>query len=64
MKAYTDYPHGTLREVEVVSYDHNKYCILADGSDVKSGYLYRNRRKVNFKYETLVRNFPINYTEK
>lgn len=59
MKAFSCYPDGILREVEVVSYDHNKYCMLADGTDVKSGYLYRSRRKVNFKYETLVRNFPI-----
>jgi len=53
MEAFTDYPIRDLgdspneiapiREVEVLSYDGNKYCmILVDGvtTEVKSGYLY------------------------
>ena len=55
MKAFTDYPFTELgdeaykpapvREVEVVSYDGNKYCkILVEGVEleVKAGYLYKN----------------------
>ena len=54
MKAYTDYPiielgdapgvEAPIREVEVVSFDRNKYCyIVVDGveTSVKLGYLYR-----------------------
>lgn len=61
MKAFTDYPFTELgdeayklapvREVEVVSYDGNKYCkIIVEGveCEVKAGYLYKN----NARYES------------
>jgi len=54
MKAWTDYPFASLddapgqqapiREVDVLSYDGNKYCrILVKGycEQVKAGYLYQ-----------------------
>ena len=54
MRAYTDYPFvelgdepykpAPIREVEILSYDGDKYCkILVEGvgTEVKSGYLYR-----------------------
>lgn len=63
LNAYTDYPHGSLREVVVVDYDHNKYVTLSNGESIKSGYVYRNRRQVCFRYDTLVRRFPIEYPE-
>lgn len=53
MKAWTDYPFvwlgdtsgepAPIREVEVLTYDGNKYCRIrvADGEDeIKVGYLY------------------------
>jgi len=54
MKAWTDYPFTDLgdaewqrapvREIEVVSYDGDKYCrILVEGreAEIKSGYIYQ-----------------------
>lgn len=54
MKAYTDYPFDFLgdppgsaapvREVEVLSYDGDKYCTVVVGghkTEIKSGYLYK-----------------------
>lgn len=56
MKAYTDYPfrilgdipgiNGPIREVEIISYDGDKYCrIIVEGleTEIKSGYLYKNK---------------------
>jgi len=53
MKAYTDYPilelgdisgeRAPIREVQVISYDLNKYCRIEVGgiqTEVKRGYLY------------------------
>ena len=53
MKAFTDYPFAELcdepyknapvREVEVLSYDGNKYCrikVWGVETEVKAGYLY------------------------
>lgn len=55
MKAWTDYPFTRLgdepfkeapvREVEVLTYDGDKYCtvmIEGDRFDVKRGYLYQS----------------------
>ena len=54
MKAWTDYPivelgdaphvEAPIREVEILSYDGDKYCrVLVDGVEksIKAGYLYR-----------------------
>jgi hypothetical protein len=54
MKAYTDYPlyifndepykEAPVREAHVISYDGNKYCIVAIGGhifEIKAGYLYK-----------------------
>ena len=54
MKAWTDYPfewlgdiagkEAPVREVEVISYDDNKYCRIRIGNDVdeiKAGYIYQ-----------------------
>jgi len=54
MKAYTDYPIKNLgdksgeiapiREVEVLSYDMNKYCLVLVGGvkqEIKAGYIYK-----------------------
>jgi hypothetical protein len=54
MKAWTDYPilelgdesgkRAPIRQVEVLSYDGNKYCkIIVEGiyEEIKSGYLYQ-----------------------
>ena len=54
MKAWTDYPFTWLgdtsgekapvREIEVLSYDDNKYCRIkvCDGEDeIKAGYIYQ-----------------------
>lgn len=64
MKAWTDYPvegsnNCIMREVVVARFDHNKYATMDDGESFKAGYLYRSRRKVPFKHETLCRRFPI-----
>ncbi len=53
MKAYTDYPFvwlgdkeyekAPIREIEVVSYDGDKYCrIIVEGKEtsIKAGYIY------------------------
>lgn len=55
MKAWTDYPFTWLgdiagqkapvREIEVLSYDDDKYCKIkvGDGEDeIKSGYIYQH----------------------
>lgn len=54
MIAYTDYPFeflgdtpnwcGPIREIEVLSYDRNKYCrIIVEGwyAEIKRGYIYQ-----------------------
>ena len=56
MKAYTDYPftllgdepckEAPIREIEVLSYDGNKYCkIIVNGvhEEIKSGYIYNEK---------------------
>ncbi len=62
MKAWTDYPFielgdesgkkAPIREVEVISYDGDKYCeIEVEGvrTEVKSGYLYPVPRRYEYK---------------
>lgn len=67
-QAYTDYPlfeeeygkPAPMRLVQVVDYDFDKYCtVMYNGEkyEFKAGYLYRNRRKVTFKHNTLCRWF-------
>lgn len=63
MKAYTDYPRfigdkQKIRPCEVVAWDHDKYCLLADGRLVKTGYVYRGRRPVYMRSDTWRRRFP------
>lgn len=54
MKAWTDYPFTWLgditgafapvREIEVLSYDDNKYCrikVCGEEDEIKSGYVYQ-----------------------
>lgn len=54
MKAYTDYPFtflgdipnqkAPIREIEVLSYDQDKYCqIIVEGqtTEIKRGYIYQ-----------------------
>lgn len=68
MQGFTDYPfeelgdtlgkRAPMRPCKVLSWDTNKYCrILVGGheSEIKSGYIYRSRRKVPFSYKTLDR---------
>ena len=56
MKAWTDYPftwlgdilyqEAPIREIEVLSYDGDKYCRIAvcgDEDEIKSGYIYQNK---------------------
>jgi hypothetical protein len=68
MKLLTDYPlfpsesgkAGPFRIVTVIKYDGNKYCYVEyDGllHAIKAGYLYRSRRKVMIKHETMCRWF-------
>lgn len=68
MKLLTDYPlfveeydkAGPFRLVTVLDYDADKYCVIEfDGEqyDVKRGYLYRSRRRVPVKHETMCRWF-------
>lgn len=58
MQAYTDYPFTALgdepyksapvREIEVLSYDGDKYCVvLVEGieQEVKSCYVYKNKAR-------------------
>lgn len=53
MKAWTDYPieqlgdepykKAPIREIEVLSYDRNKYCYIKVGGvidNIKAGYIY------------------------
>lgn len=60
MKAWTDYPfehlgdqagkRAPVRDVEVLSYDGNKYCkITVSGvfEEVKAGYLYQAAGRLN-----------------
>lgn len=67
MWAYTDYPESEefsgikrpLRKIRVLNYDHNKYVEIDQWPyQIKSGYAYRNRRKVPFMNKTLKRKFP------
>ena len=59
MKAWTDYPftwlgdtalqRAPVREIEVLSYDDNKYChIRVDGGEdeIKSGYIYQREGRI------------------
>ena len=59
MKAYTDYPFicigdkpnkkAPIREVEVLSYDGDKYCLVKFGrvyESIKSGYLYQKPGRI------------------
>ena len=59
MKAFTDYPiielgdiageEAPVREVDILSYDGNKYCkVLVEGVilEIKSGYLYQKPGRV------------------
>lgn len=59
MKAYTDYPFvelgdisgeiAPIREIEVISYDFDKYCkIRVNGidSEIKLGYIYQQPGRV------------------
>ncbi len=74
MLMWTNYPNTTmlnngclgdkepLRQVELLSFDGDKYCWVMDLStgkllNLKSGYLYRNRRRVVIKNSTLDRHF-------
>lgn len=54
MKAWTDYPFTSLgdtagkrapvREIEVLSYDDDKYCtimVCGEKHEIKSGYIYQ-----------------------
>ena len=54
MKAYTDYPfeflgdepykEAPVREIDVLSYDDNKYCrilVCGEEGEIKSGYIYQ-----------------------
>lgn len=54
MKAWTDYPftwlgdtageEAPVREIEVLSYDDNKYCrirISGEEDEIKAGYIYQ-----------------------
>lgn len=54
MKAWTDYPFAWLgdaegkeapvREIEVLSYDNNKYCrikVCGGEDEIKAGYIYQ-----------------------
>lgn len=65
MKAYTDYPfvelgdepykEAPVRQVEIVSYDFNKYCyVRTEGYDglleVKTGYLHKKCSKNKVTY--------------
>ncbi len=65
---FTDYPlfeceygkAAPLREVHVIGYDGNKYCTVkynGEEYELKAGYLYRSRRKVSLKHNTLCRWF-------
>ena len=60
MKAWTDYPivelgdkpyvNAPIWEVEVLSYDGDKYCcVLVDGIEksIKAGYIYREPGRCN-----------------
>ena len=53
---WTDYPDGNLHKVAITDYDGDKYVTTNEG-EIKSGYIYRNRRKVIFKHKTLCRWF-------
>lgn len=72
MKAFTDYPivelgdiageEAPVREVEILSYDGNKYCeVLVEGVilEIKSGYLYLEPGRVTevpcFMHDELVK---------
>lgn len=67
MKAYTDYPDSEkfagqrrpMREITVLDYDNDKYVTIKEYPySIKSGYVYRTRRKVPFMNKTLNRRFP------
>ncbi len=56
-----DFP-PLYRQVQLVSYDGDKYITIHDDRDfqeVKRGYIYRNRRRTNFKHSTLIRRLPL-----
>ena len=58
MKAWTDYPLpgideayklAPIRQVEVIDYDHDKYCkVVFDGNEheIKRGYLFSRKGRV------------------
>lgn len=59
MKAWTDYPFRELgdtpnqaapvREIDVISYDGDKYCLVSvqgHKTEIKSGYIYRRQGRL------------------
>ena len=59
IKAYTDHPIKELgdipnalapiREIDVISYDGNKYCVISVNSitiEIKSGYIYSKAGRI------------------
>lgn len=59
MKAYTDYPFtflgdveyqkAPMREINVLSYDGDKYCVITVAgidTEIKLGYVYRNEKNL------------------
>lgn len=70
MRSFTDYPllnkekgkPAKMRAVRVVSFDNDKYCVIEhDGVlyNLKCGYVYRNRRKVPYRWSTWERRVPV-----
>lgn len=56
MKAWTDYPFiwlgdtagkkAPIREIEVLSYDNDKYCrikVCGEEDEIKAGYIYQHK---------------------
>ena len=76
MKAWTDYPftwlgdtagqEAPVREIEVISYDDNKYCrikVCGGEDEIKAGYIYQLEGRygevpmiTKYQLATLVRN--------
>lgn len=72
MKAYTDYPitelgdepnkEAPIRQVEVIDYDSDKYCIVRiDGltKSIKAGYLYTQEGRCGEVPNINLDNLPI-----
>lgn len=68
MKAYTDYPfrllgdleykEAPMREIEVLSYDGDKYCnIVVNGilTEIKLGYIYKTPKRYKY-YKRAIEN--------